>query len=50
MKLQSRGRAVPLPIAIGMRGAEGCVNQHIGKHAPATTHPATLPIKKGAKS
>jgi len=29
-----------------LRGAEGCVNEHIGEHTPATAHP-DAPLSRG---
>jgi hypothetical protein len=34
--------AIPL-----LRGVEGCVHEHGGKHTPATTHPAAPPLERG---
>jgi hypothetical protein len=39
--------AVPLPIAIGMRGAEGCVSGYAGEHTPDTTRSGAPPLERG---
>ena len=43
--LKAPGRAVPL-----LRGEEGCVDELIGKHTPATTLPTAPPLKRGVVS